>query len=142
VRPQADVKGVALEVNASDGLSVVAAPGDLRQIFSNLVVNALNATNRGGRVLVHAAAANDDVRAAVSDTGQGIPADVCERIFEPFFTTNTKTGVGLGLFVVQELVTKNGGTVRCQSSTRAEDHGTTFTITLPRAHAHKAAAAS
>ena len=142
LRPQADVKHVTLEARVAKGLLVVAAPGELRQIFTNLVVNALTATNAGGQVFLGAFDTGDNSEIRVTDTGHGIPAEVRDRIFEPFFTTGSKSGLGLGLYVVQELVTRNGGTLTCESSTRDDQHGTTFTIVLPRATAPRAAAAS
>ncbi len=67
----------------------------------------------------------------VRDEGHGIASQDMENILAPFFTTKKKVGTGLGLWVSKDLVTKNGGTVQVTSSTRSEDHGTTFRLSFP-----------
>jgi signal transduction histidine kinase len=143
MRPHALGKGVQLSLYCDDDLSVVAAAGELRQVFSNLVANAIEATAHGGYVIVEGRVKGRSVaEVTVRDNGCGIPPEQRQHIFEPFFTTKAKTGVGLGLFVVGELVNKNGGSVRCESSTTPGKHGTTFVVSLPLAKPHVTARAS
>lgn len=103
----------------------------LRQALINLVVNAIQAMPRGGRVTVRATSEQFDgqryVRVEVRDTGPGIPPNVKERLFEPFYTTKA-SGTGLGLAVVKRIVEAHHGVVQFET---ALGQGTTFTLRLP-----------
>ena len=99
----------------------------LVQVFLNLVLNALDATARGGRIELRANARDGLVEVTVHDDGGGIAPELCGRIFQPYFTTKTH-GTGLGLFVTHKLVTGHGGTVEFTSEIGA---GTTFFVRLP-----------
>jgi signal transduction histidine kinase len=99
----------------------------LQRVFFNLVQNALDAMLQGGSLALLARQTVAQVQLDVRDTGTGIPADQLTRIFEPLYTTKP-TGTGLGLYLVQEIVTAHGGVVGVQSEI---GHGSTFTITLP-----------
>lgn len=114
--------------------------GELRQLFANLIGNALDAMQRGGRLRVsvhdgHGRRSDgtwsDGVRVSVSDTGIGMSEETQRRIFEAFFTTKEATGTGLGLWVSEEIVRKHGGTVRVKSR-QGEHSGTIFMMFLPR----------
>ena len=114
--------------------------GELRQVFANLVGNAIDAMPDGGRLSVRARRSQDwaapgcsGVRFQVSDTGSGIALAVQKRIFEPFFTTKDITGTGLGLWVSSELVAKHKGTIRVRShvSRDGEASGTVFELFFP-----------
>jgi signal transduction histidine kinase len=74
----------------------------------------------------------DSVEIAISDTGHGIPPAELESIFEAFYTTKKDTGTGLGLWVSKGIAEKHHGTLTVKSSQRMEDHGTVFTMVLPR----------
>jgi two-component system cell cycle sensor histidine kinase/response regulator CckA len=105
----------------------------LGQVFLNLLVNALQALpddNGDHEVRVRVSAAGDQfVLVEVSDTGEGIAADVLPRVFDPFFTTKPiGVGTGLGLFVCQGIVTSHGGTLHVQS---AVGEGTKVSVRLP-----------
>ncbi len=130
---------------AEDLWPVRIDPAQVEQILLNLVVNAREASPRGGRVTIETAnhrldrgylegatvlAAGDYVLLAVSDTGMGIPAEFRDRIFEPFFTTKPGTGNGLGLATVYGIAKQNGGHVSVYSEV---SKGTTFKVYLPRA---------
>lgn len=111
-------------------------PGELRQVFSNLVLNALEAVPATGTVSVrvketHNGQEQHGVQVTVADNGPGIPPATMPRIFEPFFSTKESKGTGLGLWVSQGIVEKHGGTVRVRSSMGAAHHGTCFIIFLP-----------
>jgi len=114
--------------------------GELRQVFANLVGNAIDATAAGGRLLVRARRSrnwkNPDqvgVRFAVADTGTGMPPEVRKRVFEAFFTTKELTGTGLGLWVSHEIIIKHGGVVHLHSRPAGDGQtsGTVFQIFVP-----------
>src|SRR5205807_8159126 len=113
-----------------------AFPGELRQVFSNLVLNALEAVSSAGTVAVRirrdrASKLQPGIRIMVGDNGPGIAPENLPRIFEPFFTTKDSKGTGLGLWVSQGIIQKHGGTLRVRSSTQGANHGTCFTVFLP-----------
>jgi PAS domain S-box-containing protein len=112
---------------------VRALRGELHQVFSNLLSNAIDASREGGTLTLRVREAEDagGLTIAVQDTGMGIPEENLERLFEPFFTTKTGAGTGLGLWVVQQFVASWGGIVTVKSDTGPTSHGTTFTLFLP-----------
>lgn len=133
-RSAAHDRGISLEVNLPEDLPSVRVDSLLiGQVFANLLSNALKYTNPGGGVLISAELTDDTVVFSVSDTGRGIPSQYLQKILEQFFRVpgqGGETGVGLGLSIVQEIVTAHGGTVTVQS---IEGQGSTFTFSLPRA---------
>jgi signal transduction histidine kinase len=107
--------GVTLEIEPDLPL-VCCSAGELNQIWVNLVVNAIDAVDVGGRVTVRAQREGEGVVVRVLDDGAGIPADVRDRIFEPFFTTKgVGEGTGLGLDIVRRLVARNEGEIEVES---------------------------
>jgi PAS domain S-box-containing protein len=109
--------------------------GELRQVFANLVTNALDAmTPGGGRLIVRARATVlsgvQGIRVTVADTGCGITAEARRHIFEPFFTTKEATGTGLGLWVSEQIIRKHQGVVRVRSHA-AGPTGTVFSLFFP-----------
>ncbi len=113
-------------------------PGELRQVFSNLVGNALDVMPDGGRLILHVRestlASNPErrgVRVTVLDTGAGIPPGVRKNLFAPFFTTKGEKGTGLGLWVSRGLIEKHEGTIHLASRRRAGKSGTAFSVFLP-----------
>lgn len=111
---------------------VASFPGELRQIFVNLLENAIDAAPLGGRIVIHTSPCRLDgttyVRITFSDNGPGIHRDCRARIFEPFFTTKGSRGTGIGLWVTRGLVEKYGGRIRFRS---VPHYGTCFTVLLP-----------
>ena len=113
-------------------------PGELRQVFSNLVTNAIEATSPGGllrlrirTVVQHRGGeSRRGLRITVGDSGVGIPDSVRSRIGQIFFTTKGEAGTGLGLWVTGGVIARYGGTLQVRSSTGAV-HGTVFSIFLP-----------
>ncbi len=124
-------KGVGLMNEVSEELpEVLADESKLRQVFLNLFSNALRFTPPGGTVRVQAFAEEERVRFTVQDTGAGIPPEHLPHIFEPFYRGaegDNKSGVGLGLTIVKQLVEAHGGSVGVESTT---GQGTTFSFTL------------
>ena len=88
---------------------------------------AVDAMKGRGSLTVAAEQAGSTIIVSISDTGAGIPRELCDKIFEPFFTTKDK-GTGLGLAIVYNIVKKHGGDITVESEV---EKGTTFTITLP-----------
>jgi len=99
----------------------------LVQVFLNLVLNAMDATEEGGTIRIRTSLEADGLRIEVRDDGCGIPTDSLSRVFQPYFTTK-ETGTGLGLFVCRNIVEQNGGRI---DLTETSPHGTTFTVWLP-----------
>jgi PAS domain S-box-containing protein len=117
---------------------IQAYPAEMRQVFSNLVVNALEASGANGSVLVHIYASRDwrdlrheGVRVVVADNGPGIDPVNLRRIFEPFFTTKGERGTGLGLWVTRGIVQKHGGHIHVRSRQAKPKNGTIFSVFLP-----------
>jgi signal transduction histidine kinase len=117
---------------------IEAYPVELRQLFANLLTNAIEAIGHKGQVMVHVApwrepngAGRRGVRVVISDTGPGIPPDVRARIFEPFFTTKAERGTGLGLWVVKGIIAKHGGSIRARTRCGRGRTGTIFSVFLP-----------
>jgi signal transduction histidine kinase len=107
-------------------------PGVIRQVLYNLIANAIDALGPSGTLTVSTRAAHT-AEITVADTGHGISPENQQRIFEPFFTTKKQAGTGLGLWVSNQLVAKNGGSITVNSSTDAANHGTAITVHLPLA---------
>ena len=136
----ARMQGANIEVTCeyAPDTEIRAFGGELRQLFANLIGNAVDAMPSGGclRIRVRQAHAWQDdarvsgVRITVADNGTGMSPEVSSRIFEPFYTTKEATGTGLGLWVSQEIVRKHGGTLQVRSRFE-EPSGTVFTIFFP-----------
>jgi PAS domain S-box-containing protein len=114
---------------------LTASRGELLQVFSNIVANAIDALEPGGSLDVETRqvteAGSAGVQIVIRDEGCGIEAEYLTRIFEPFFTTKEQHGTGIGLWVAKQLVEKHGGRIEITSSTRAGNSGTEVCIFLP-----------
>jgi signal transduction histidine kinase len=106
---------------------LVGVRDQLVQVFLNLVLNAVDATERGGRIDLRAARCGGEIMVSVQDDGAGIPKEHQAKLFQPYFTTK-KHGTGLGLFVTNRLVTDHGGRVEFDSR---PGEGTCFRVWLP-----------
>jgi signal transduction histidine kinase len=139
-QPRLEAHGISIKTRyCLDGnLAVYAGP--LRQVFSNLLLNAVDAMPGGGRLEARVSIAHEwsgqrrqGLRVTVADTGCGVTMENLGRIFEPCFTTKGRSGNGLGLSLVKEVVQKHGGSLRVRSSTTPGHSGSVFTIFLPSA---------
>jgi signal transduction histidine kinase len=128
MRPEAERKGIALEVQVEDGLRAMASREAVSDIVSNLVVNGLEAASSGGRVTVSLARRDGQALIRVEDDGKGIPAEMREKVMQPFFTTKTQ-GTGLGLAIVARRVSEAAGKLELESPA-ANGHGTRLSIWL------------
>ena len=127
---------ITLEKRYADVGPLSAFPGELRQVFSNLVLNAIEAVANSGKVSIHVKHVHDGdgqegVCVSVADDGPGIAPEHMNRIFEPFFTTKESKGTGLGLWVSQGIVHKHKGSIKVRSSISPVYHGTCFMVFLP-----------
>jgi len=115
----------------------IGFPGEMRQLFANLVANAIEAIGMNGKIRLRAYTATDwgrgrrGLRVTVADNGQGIPVEIRGKIFDPFFTTKGEAGTGLGLWIMAGIVKNNEGTLRLRSVTRAGRAGTCFSVFFP-----------
>ena len=133
LRPGAEEKSIAIDAVVPP-MPIVADGGRLQQVFWNLLSNAIKFSDRGGRVAMRCMEEDAQVRVQVTDNGQGISANFLPYVFDRFSqadgqTRRSRTGLGLGLALVRELVQAHGGTVVAESP--GEGRGSTFTVTLP-----------
>jgi len=105
---------------------IKAAPEQLTQVFTNLILNAIQAMPKGGQLTVSSGQKNNKIIIEIADTGQGIPADKLKEIFEPFFSTK-KEGLGLGLAITYKIIKDHGGEIEVESKA---GEGTTFKLFL------------
>ncbi len=110
----------------------------MRQVFSNLVGNAIEAMGRGGQLVLHtreSSLASDParkgIRVTVLDNGSGIPLGVRRNLFAPFYTTKGEKGTGLGLWISRGIAEKHEGTIHVSSRTGKGRSGTAFSVFLP-----------
>jgi signal transduction histidine kinase len=133
---------VQLEKDLVRSQDIQAFPGELRQIFTNLISNAVEAMQPNGRLIVRVHPAcdwktgRDGYRILVADTGPGIPAEARKKLFTAFYTTKGEQGTGLGLWITRQLVQKHGGFLKFRSRSRMPHHegGTVFSVWLPLKH--------
>jgi len=117
---------------------VLVFPGEMRQVLSNLVTNAIEASPNGGKLVLRVSKSRrwsdegiQGVRVVVADNGCGIPADIRQHLGQLFYTTKGQRGTGLGLWVTRAIVQRYGGEIQLFSSTQEHRHGTCFSIFLP-----------
>ncbi|HZH74666.1 MAG TPA: protoglobin domain-containing protein [Archangium sp.] len=120
--------GVSLRVDGLDGLPVLQGdPGQMRQVFVNLLENALHAVGEQGSVTLAASTAKDAVELVLEDSGPGVSDVIRRRIFEPLMTTKAR-GIGLGLPLVKRILERHGGSIAYEPH---EGHGARFVLRLP-----------
>jgi signal transduction histidine kinase/CheY-like chemotaxis protein len=125
-----EVHGIRIEVSLEAG-QIPRVPADapsIREVFVNLILNAVDALPHGGRLVLKTWAARDRVHCAVSDTGTGMSPEIQRRVLQPFFTTKGVRSTGLGLSVNYGIIKRHGGELTIES---AEGQGTTITFHLP-----------
>ncbi len=122
-------RGVRLEAEVGPDLPLVRAdPGRIQSVLSNLITNAIRHTPSAGSVRAAAGRAGDGVAVSVSDSGEGIAADLLPNVFERFVKGSSSSGSGLGLAIARDLVVAHGGRIEAQSQ---PGRGTTIKFTLP-----------
>lgn len=130
-----DKKRIAIQSEIKGSGLAWGFPGELGQVFSNLIENAIDAVEEyGGQVRIRARDLNTkprDLCVSICDNGCGMTSQTLEHIFEPFFTTKAQRGSGLGLWVTRGIIARHGGTLRVRTSQAPKRHGTIFSVTLP-----------
>ena len=132
---------IEVDLRIDDEEPVACMPGEVQQIFANLVTNAVEAMPRLGKLVIRLRPSGDwrnpeirGIRVTFCDSGTGMDRATMRRVFEPFFTTKTETGTGLGMWVVAQLVERHNGHVRGWSRQRDGSSGTAFSVFLPFAN--------
>src|SRR6267154_535889 len=136
--PRIQAKGIHLSREYDEGVQVTGLAGEIRQVISNLVANAIDALPDQGdlRIRVHHSKELNNSnrpggRIVIADTGSGISPEHRTKLFEPFYTTKQDVGTGLGLWVSREIVQKHGGSISLHSCVAPGRSGTVFSIFLP-----------
>jgi PAS domain S-box-containing protein len=129
-------RSVTVERKLDEDASIQGFPGELRQVFTNLITNGAEAAGPGGRVQVvledtHLAESRPGATVTITDSGRGILESHLNKIFKPFFTTKGELGTGLGLWVSRGIVEKHGGTIELTNSTDPAFPGAVVRICLP-----------
>ena len=139
-RPKCETGGIEIEENLNSTRRILMRKGEMMQVISNLIANAIYAMPSGGTLSLAVAdvdtAEGSGVQLTVGDNGVGIAADQLPRVFEAFFTTRSTIGTGIGLFVAKQFVEGHGGKICVDSSTNPESHGTSMSIFLPLENTH------
>ncbi|HZQ20052.1 MAG TPA: PAS domain S-box protein [Terriglobales bacterium] len=132
-----ETRSIRLIKQYDNDADIVALAGEIRQAFSNLLTNALDAMPSGGTLSLRVHKAHEwnnahvlGVRITIADSGSGISPQHKHSLFQPFFTTKADVGTGLGLWITRGIIEKHGGFIRVKSRV-GENHGTTFSIFLP-----------
>src|SRR6202034_3562283 len=127
--------GLTVEKRFDDLQKITVSRGEMLQVLSNLVTNAMDAMRGGGILSLSArkvlGPSGDGIQVTIRDTGTGIKQENLEQIFEPFFTTKGNSGTGIGLWIARQLVERRGGQISVASSTDPGKSGTTITILIP-----------
>ncbi len=135
---QCENRGITVKRQYRSNVTIQSYAGEIRQVVTTLLVNAMDAMRGAGTIVVHVRKVGSKrnrtglgVRIAIADTGTGISEGHVSRIFEPFFTTKGQQGTGLGLWVAQGIVSRLGGSIKVRSGVRPQKSGTVFSIFLP-----------
>jgi len=127
----AQAKGIKYRI-VNDGMKsvpcIMCNPVELREIFINFIINALDAMPVGGNISFSTWSVDDSVFVGISDTGEGMSEDVMKNVFDPFFTTKSPEGTGLGMSMAYGIITRHGGSVEVKSEL---GKGSTFTLQFP-----------
>ncbi len=127
--------GITVETRFNDLQKIVVSKGEILQVLSNIIANAIEAMPQGGvlniavRKLMNSG--GDGIQIIVRDNGVGIETKDLERVFEPFFTTKIDIGTGIGLWVSKQLIEKRGGQISIASTTEPGNSGTSITVFIP-----------
>lgn len=117
-----------IDIEITDSDYIYADDGQIKQVFINLIVNAMNAMKCNGEIEIKFIKEHDRSKIIISDSGPGIPPDIMADLFKPFFTTSS-SGTGLGLPISRKILNNHGGDLTVAN--KSKGHGAVFTITLP-----------
>jgi PAS domain S-box-containing protein len=130
-KPRCEAAGIRIGSHFESSRPITLRKGEMMQVLSNLIANAIQAMPRGGTLMLAIRDEPDAIALSIEDNGIGIPEEALPKIFDAFFTTGGTIGTGIGLFIAKQIVEGHGGTIRAQSSTGPRTHGTTVSIALP-----------
>src|SRR4029453_10471708 len=125
VDPQTRAAGITVAIDAQPCPRIEGNAAELREVFTNLILNAVDAMPKGGELTLACGTHRDKVRVEVRDTGLGMSETVRRHLFDPFFSTKGLGGMGLGLSVVYGIVTRHGGSIEVLTE---PGKGTTFVL--------------
>ncbi len=134
-----DSKRIRLIKQLSENVLAEVHSGEMLQVLSNLIVNAVDALPTAGTLTLRLKKSRDMVHFIIADNGHGIEAKDFDRIFQPFFSTKEDRGNGLGLSLSKKIIDRHSGTIRMRSSVRPGRSGTIFRISVPSKSLTKAA---
>jgi PAS domain S-box-containing protein len=131
-------KQISIETDIRENPTLMGIPGEIRQLFANLLNNSIDAVSDRGRILIRLSGGYEyngrkraGVRLTVCDNGPGIAPEVRKKLFEPFFTTKRDVGTGLGLWVSSNILRKHDGSIRLRSSVVPGKSWTAFSVFFP-----------
>jgi PAS domain S-box-containing protein len=128
---------IEVEEQCEESISVLCHGGEIKQVFVNLIGNALDAMNGDGRLRIRVRAVSDSketrsaIHLSIGDNGPGIPKEMLKHLFEPFNTTKGQTRTGLGLWMCEQIVVRHRGRIKIKSSQHLTWHGTVVHVVLP-----------
>jgi signal transduction histidine kinase len=132
--PRCTAAGITIEKSLSSSRKVVFRRGEMMQVISNLIANAIYAMPGGGVLSIavrDTTTPADGVALNIADNGAGVAPDILPKVFDAFFTTRATVGTGIGLFIAKNFIEGHGGQISIESYTQPEKHGTTVRIFLP-----------
>jgi PAS domain S-box-containing protein len=132
--PRCTAAGIAIRKSLTASRPVVLRRGEMMQVISNLIANAIYAMPTGGVLSISvedAKGSPDGIVLAIEDNGVGIAAEDLQKVFDAFFTTRSTVGTGIGLFLAKQFVEGHGGRIAIESTNGAKQHGTTVRVFLP-----------
>jgi PAS domain S-box-containing protein len=132
--PRCKAAGIHIKHALNSSRKIVLRRGEMMQVVSNLIVNAIYAMQAGGVLSMSVedtASSSNGIILTIQDDGVGIAAADLPRVFEAFFTTRSTVGTGIGLFVAKQFIEGHGGQIEIESRNNSENHGTTVRVFLP-----------
>jgi len=137
-QPHLRAKNITVHSHPCPDARLVVYPESMKQVFSNLLLNAIDALSKGGKLHARICKAREwsdsgrlGIRVSIADNGQGIPPENLQKIRQAFFTTKGSAGNGMGLAVVQEIVVRHSGVLKIRSSISPGRSGSVFCIFIP-----------
>ncbi len=136
--PHLRAKDITVDSRLYPDARMVVYPDSMKQVFSNLLLNAIDAMPRGGHLHARICKAREwsgsgrtGIRISIADNGHGIPPESLQKVWQPFFTTKGSAGNGMGLAVVREIVARRSGVLKIRSSVTPGRSGSVFSLFIP-----------